>query len=125
MKRTITLAVGALSLAATSLIGFSSPAQADATGQKCASDVSLCLFEHDNYKGKVRSSFADDLCQNVPSYMNNKASSMTSGSNYWVRLYDKANCSGASGYYAAPKSKDKDLTNNGFDNKASSFKASI
>ena len=45
---------------------------------------------------------------------------MINSSDNRVRLYNKVNCAGSSGYAAKPKSEDKDFSNNGFDNKASS-----
>ncbi|MGP3977315.1 peptidase inhibitor family I36 protein [Streptomyces sp. 8N114] len=125
-KRTIVLAASALSLGASSLIGFSSTAQAEPQKiqSECVVDTRFCLFEHDDYDGDSWETSTENGCQNLRSphpNLDNKASSMANGSNDRVWLYDKAGCSGASGYSAKPKSDDEDLTNNGFDNKASSI----
>ncbi|MGP3977316.1 peptidase inhibitor family I36 protein [Streptomyces sp. 8N114] len=129
MKRSVALAVSALSLATSGLMGFSATAQADARGpiSQCVPDMKFCLFEHDNYKGNSWDAWTGRGCENIRSEgsyaLNNKASSMSNGSEDRVRMYNDTWCAGAAGYSARPDSDDKDLTNNGFDNKASSIKS--
>ncbi|MGI5350396.1 peptidase inhibitor family I36 protein [Streptomyces sp. CA-250714] len=122
MKRTITLTLSALSLAAASLVGFSPAAQAD-TGanlwERCRHNGKFCLYQHDDFDGNSLESGRDSGCANLR-LINNQGSSMINSSNNRVRLYNATNCAGSSGYAARPDSEDKDFTNNGFDNKASS-----
>ncbi|MGI5349082.1 peptidase inhibitor family I36 protein [Streptomyces sp. CA-250714] len=122
MKRTIALTLGALSLSAASLVAVTPGAQADARIDvpQCKFSAAFCLYEHDRFDGDYMQNPQDEGCDNVGRIMNNKGSSMINASNDRIRLYDKANCAGSSGYAAKPKSEDKDFTNNGFDNKATS-----
>ncbi|MGP3978185.1 peptidase inhibitor family I36 protein [Streptomyces sp. 8N114] len=120
------MGIGALSLGAASLIGLPSTAQATTqavTGDNCTSRY-LCLYEHDDFEGRGLAYVHDGLgCWNLSTDdFSNKASSMVNNTSYSVKMYDRANCAGASGYTAQSESEDKDLTNNGFDNKASSIK---
>jgi hypothetical protein len=135
MKRKVVGALGALSLGVASLIWAGATAQAQESeaaagndtrvqgGASCKS-MSICLYEHDDYKG-------DRLV--IPDYKNapslsalgfdNKASSIANLTKYGAHLYTKANYAGAT-YYSSPKNNglDSDLTNNNFDNKASSLR---
>ncbi|NUW35768.1 peptidase inhibitor family I36 protein [Nonomuraea sp. SMC257] len=123
MKRQTMRRAGVVALALTSLIGVGSTAQADAgrLASSCASD--FCLYEHDDYSGAEEEFVFGDYNVCVRSLsLNNKASSMRNPSGARVQFYDSANCSGAYGYAARPRSSDSDLTNNGFDNKTSSVK---
>ncbi|MGP3976525.1 peptidase inhibitor family I36 protein [Streptomyces sp. 8N114] len=124
MKRTVTLALGALSLSVASLVAFTPASQADTRIDvpQCKFSTEFCLYEHDDFDGDYLTTPQDEGCDNVGSLMNNKGSSMINQSRNRVRLYDKANCAGSSGYAAKPKSEDKDLTGNGFDNKATSMR---
>jgi len=117
MKRTVALAVSALSLAASGVLGFSTTAHAEACGIG-----DLCLYQHDNFKGVEYAKYDIDMCENIDSSFNNKASSMENRSGTRMRLYDKKNCSGSAGYSARPRSEDKTFRNNGFNDKASSAK---
>ncbi|MGP3938038.1 peptidase inhibitor family I36 protein [Nonomuraea sp. KM88] len=115
MKRTIALTIGALTLSAISVVGFGQAAQAAPCG------YNFCLFEHDNFRGLSWQTITEGNCENVAANMNNKASSMANLSNDRVWFYNKRNCVGPDGYQARQRSEDKDLTNNGFDNKTSSI----
>ncbi|MEV6150107.1 peptidase inhibitor family I36 protein [Nonomuraea sp. NPDC052129] len=122
MKRKTTLAISALLLSVTSLIGSNAPAHASSAAPDCAS---FCIYEHDKFNfwgGRWVMFFPDGSCRTVHSSRDNMASSMINGTNRRVKLYDRKNCAGAVGYTAKPHSKDKDFTNNGFDNKLSSIR---
>ncbi|MDF3142895.1 MULTISPECIES: peptidase inhibitor family I36 protein [unclassified Streptomyces] len=120
MNRPLALTVSALSvmsLCGIGLIGSASKAE--------AADFRLgfWLYEHDDFEAKDWGMlYPSTRCYNVPASMNNKASSMNNRTDYAVYFYDKKDCKGTAGYAAAPDSVDKDLTNNGFDNKTSSVK---
>ncbi|NUW44391.1 peptidase inhibitor family I36 protein [Nonomuraea rhodomycinica] len=123
MKRRTTLVITAMLIGATSLIGSNATAQASSTAFDCPS---FCLYEHDDFNmfrdGRHVLLWPHGPCYNVNSSMDNRASSMINDSGRHVRLYDRKNCAGPAGYTAKPHSADKDLTNNGFDNKPSSIK---
>ncbi|MGI5349084.1 peptidase inhibitor family I36 protein [Streptomyces sp. CA-250714] len=125
MKRTLAIGVGTLSLAVSSVIGFSSTAQAS-PGQHCTLRDYFCLYEHDDFNegasGTVRewSRVPDGRCKRTGSP--NWASSMINRSNRSVYMYDRDNCAGSHGYRARPDSHDADFTNNGWDNKTNSIK---
>ncbi|MBN6057661.1 peptidase inhibitor family I36 protein, partial [Nonomuraea sp. RK-328] len=123
MKRQTMRRAGVVALALTSLLGVGSTAQADAgrLASSCLSD--FCLYEHDDYSGAEEEIIFGGYGCVRSLDLNNKASSMRNPSGARVQFYDSANCAGASGYAARPRSSDSDLTNNGFDNKASSVKS--
>ncbi|MFI6904617.1 peptidase inhibitor family I36 protein [Nonomuraea sp. NPDC050394] len=136
MKRKIALAAGALSLGIMGFGTFASPAQAtpeatvevidnvSAAADRFPCDNNrVCLYEHDGFTGRpyIQITLAADGCGNLPSAYNNWASSIKNTYDRSVWLYDRANCSGSPGYTARAESQDKDLTNNGFDNKTSSL----
>ncbi|WP_187413047.1 peptidase inhibitor family I36 protein [Streptomyces sp. WAC01526] len=85
------------------------------------------LYRHDNYKGghcSLKKS-DKDLRNNdwigAKNACNNGASSMKNKTGHAVVLYDKKGYHGRT-YYAKAHSSDSDLTNNGFDNKASAVR---
>ncbi|MEU4227783.1 peptidase inhibitor family I36 protein [Nonomuraea sp. NPDC026600] len=122
MKRPTVRRAGVVALALTSLMGVGATAQADAQRVASSCGASFCLYEHDDYAGTEENFlFTSNGCANVGT-LNNKASSMRNPSAGRMQLYNSANCSGSYGYAAAPRSSDSDLTNNGFDNLASSVK---
>ncbi|GII96787.1 peptidase inhibitor family I36 protein [Sinosporangium siamense] len=126
MKHKIALAISTLSLSVTGVLGLGpvSPATAGAVAAEIC-DNNVCLYEDDNYSvlggGSVWLSLRPAICYTLTPQYNNWASSMRNGYDRSVWFYDRANCVGAVGYIAAPNSSDKDLTNNGFDNKTSSL----
>ncbi|MFD9949908.1 peptidase inhibitor family I36 protein [Nonomuraea sp. NPDC059023] len=143
VKRKAALIIGALSLGVAGFAGFGPAAQAadkppaqsveealvevvdtsDVSAQAACSNNRLCLYEHDNFAGRyyLQIELRAGICGNLPAEYNNWASSQknTNGRSVW--FYDRANCSGTHGYSARAESQDKDLTNNGFDNKTSSL----
>ncbi|MET7336750.1 peptidase inhibitor family I36 protein [Nonomuraea sp. NPDC005650] len=123
MERVTVRRAGVVALALATLVGTGSTAQADTTPAVSSCELGFCLYEHDKFKGKEEEfQFeAYNVCYKALR-VNNMASSMRNPSGARVQLYDSANCSGAYGYAASPHSSDGDLTNNGFDNKASSLK---
>jgi len=133
MKREVMGALGALSLGVASLVwsGASAQAQegdtatadgAQLRGASCVG-MSICLYEHDDYKGD-RLVIPD--YKNVPSLsalgFDNKASSIANLTKYGATLYTIASYSGATYYSNPTPGLDSDLTNNNFDNKASSLR---
>jgi hypothetical protein len=84
------------------------------------------LYEHDDYNGGVAGFTGSDSDLSNNSWaggpgriVNNNASSMKNNSDRDVVLYDvRGSCTGDA-YLARKHSVDSDLTNNGFDNKAS------
>ncbi|SEH01342.1 Peptidase inhibitor family I36 [Nonomuraea solani] len=122
MKRSMVRRAGVVALALTSLMAVGATAQADA--QRLSSCLgSFCLYEHDDFAGAEQEFlFTSNGCANVGSTLNNKASSMRNPSAGRMQLYTSANCAGSYGYAAAPRSVDGDLTNNGFDNQATSVR---
>ncbi|MFI7632932.1 peptidase inhibitor family I36 protein [Nonomuraea sp. NPDC049400] len=122
MKRKTTLAVAALLLSATSLIGSNATAHASSAASDCPA---FCIYEHDDFNfwgGRLVVFWPEGPCRNVHSSRNNMASSMINNTSRSVRLYDRKNCAGPVGYTAKRNSEDKDFTNNGFDNKLSSMR---
>jgi hypothetical protein len=103
------------------LVGAGTTAQADVGA--CPANR-FCLFEHDNYEGgrAVFGSTDRDLRNNLWSggsggSVHDGASSMINNTGHRVVLFANPGCTGRT-YNAAPESSDRDLTNNGFDNKA-------
>ncbi|GAA0933781.1 peptidase inhibitor family I36 protein [Nonomuraea longicatena] len=139
--RKIALAVGSLSLGVMGFAGLGSAAQAASTSpalpveevayerldvidplrDRCTDK--FCLYEHDEFTGgKITITLPPaGRCGNIPSAYRNWASSQKNEYDRSVWLYDALNCSGSPGYTARANSQDKDLTDNGFDNKASSL----
>ncbi|KUM79796.1 peptidase inhibitor family I36 protein [Streptomyces sp. ISL-22] len=113
MKRTIAVAVGALSLAASGVIGFSAVAQAE-SDQRDTRAGKFTLYEHDDFEGRQWSFYPDNNCWK-PS--GSWASSMKNGSDRWVWLYSGERCTGDAGYGARPHTTDDDLTDNDWDNR--------
>lgn len=134
MKRKVVGALGALSLGVASLMWSGTTAQAQESERATANDsqlqgascvgMSICLYEHDDYKGD-RLVIPD--WKNVPSLaakgFDNKASSIANLTKYDATLYTKASYSGATYVSNVDRGNglDSDLTNNNFDNKASSL----
>ncbi|MFJ8107573.1 peptidase inhibitor family I36 protein [Streptomyces sp. NPDC096132] len=101
------------------LIGSS--AGAEAAERACGG---FCLYVNDDFEGDFWGSGPEPAwgCHNVPAAYNNKASSMKNPFHAKVLFHDSKNCTGTAGYTAQPESQDKDLTNNGFDDKTSLIK---
>jgi hypothetical protein len=143
VKRKLALVIGALSLSTMGFAGLGPAAQADekppvgtveeaavtvhetgdvSTSAHCANNR-ICLYEHDWYNGPVylEVSLRQSICGNLPSAFNNWASSHKNTYNRSVWFYNRSSCAGSHGYSAAAETQDGDLTDNGFDNKASSL----
>lgn len=99
-------------------------ASAGHVGQTAAK---FTLYRHDDFKGghcsvtKTDKDLRNNDWIGAKNSCNNGASSMRNNTGHTVVLYDKKGCHGRT-YYAKPHSADSDLTNNGFDNKASCIK---
>ncbi|MBT2232211.1 peptidase inhibitor family I36 protein [Nonomuraea sp. NEAU-A123] len=106
-----------------------SPAEADTP----AATRYFCLYEHDDFKGgkwciteggykeqKKDPSLSNNYWAGTSRPVNNGTSSVKNGTNCLVWLYD-ANSYGGDSYYSDGRSEDSDVTNNHFDNKASSL----
>ncbi|MFE0153041.1 peptidase inhibitor family I36 protein [Nonomuraea sp. NPDC059007] len=143
MKRKAALVISALALGVVGFAGLGPAAQAtddpieptaseltvevidsraDAAG-RCANNR-LCLYEHDDFRGLALRIImpSPGVCGNLPPEYRNMASSQQNEYNRTIKFYAKTNCSGSSGYKALAESEDKDLTNNGFDNKTDSLR---
>ncbi|MET8863610.1 peptidase inhibitor family I36 protein [Nonomuraea sp. NPDC004580] len=117
MKRQIMRTAGVAALVLTGVLGISPSAQAD----RYACKYSLCVYEHDNFKGDMWAfTISGRECQTM-GRLSDRVSSMRNNVSR-VRFYNASNCAGSYGYTAQGWSEDADLTNNGFDNKASSMK---
>ncbi|PRX97384.1 peptidase inhibitor family I36 protein [Allonocardiopsis opalescens] len=112
MWRRLSVVVGVVALGFAGLVG---PASAD-----------FWVYEHDDQGGRSENFTGDDsnLFNNVwndsGGNVNDNISSMRNNENRGVTMYEHANYAGDD-YYARPNSEDDDLTNNGFDNIASSI----
>jgi hypothetical protein len=123
MKRKIALSLGLLALCSASTIGLASTASADGAGTQAR--YYFKVYQHDDYNGRQASFSGTDRELNnkywsgTTTVMNNGASSVRNDTRYNVGMWDKGgSCTGAS-YTAKKLSVDSDLSNNGFDNKAS------
>ncbi|MFB9474516.1 peptidase inhibitor family I36 protein [Nonomuraea salmonea] len=118
MKRQIMRTTGVAALVLTGVLGVSPSAQADIYACK----YSLCVYEHDNFKGDMWVfTISGNECQTT-GRLSDRVSSMRNPSGARVRFYNASGCAGSYGYTAQRWSEDADLSNNGFDNKASSIK---
>ncbi|MGH3620319.1 MAG: peptidase inhibitor family I36 protein [Sciscionella sp.] len=120
MRRKTALGVSVL-LSVMTLVALSPAAHAD--NGACPANR-FCLFEHDNYEGgrAVFHGTDRDLRNNFWSGgsrgpVHDGASSMINNTGRRVVLFANVGCSGRT-YNAKRESSDRDLTNNGFDNKA-------
>ncbi|MEV2277466.1 peptidase inhibitor family I36 protein [Nocardiopsis sp. NPDC049922] len=128
MKRKITTAGVMASIALAGVLGIAPAASAAAAPTVGAQASYLYIYEHDDYKGGYARFSGNDsnLSNNCWSgsgcrVVNDNASSMRNQTSRGVSMYKHSNYSGPS-YYAQPRSSDKDLTNNGFDNNISSIR---
>ncbi|MFD6095080.1 peptidase inhibitor family I36 protein [Nocardiopsis flavescens] len=126
-KRILATAGVLTSLALAGVFGTAATASAATVPLVEAQATYVYLYEHDDFKGgSFRTSGNDSNlsnncwsgsgCRNV----NDNASSMKNQKSSAASFYQDANYKGPS-YYAQANSSDKDLTNNGFDNKISSI----
>lgn len=128
MKRRATATAATASLVLAAVLGTAPTASAAGIPTVEAQAGYVRLYEHDDYKGGSASFSGSDanLANNCWSgggcrVVNDNASSMKNETPNDVSMYADANYKGPS-YYAQPKSSDKDLTNNGFDNRISSIR---
>ncbi|HWM36492.1 MAG TPA: peptidase inhibitor family I36 protein [Streptomyces sp.] len=131
MKRAIAAAVGIAALCVGGVLA--APAATAATNDGAvASDASaaaakLYVYRHDSYKGgyygfaKSDRDFRNNTWTGAANSVHNGASSMKNKTSRAAVMYDGPGYTGRT-YYAKPRSSDSDLTNNGFDNRASSLK---
>ncbi|MFG3253756.1 peptidase inhibitor family I36 protein [Streptomyces sp. NPDC048172] len=128
MKRKIAGLLGAFSLGAVAVLGAGSTAQAQEADVEAKRLACLgwyfCLYQHDDFRGaNVRVSY-DTKIKNLASSeyrFDNAGSSMSNNTAVSVTLYRYKGYAGTR-YVAKKQSEDKDFTNNGFDNKASSLR---
>ncbi|MCG5219170.1 peptidase inhibitor family I36 protein [Streptosporangium soli] len=93
----------------------------------------FCLYEHDDFKGgkwcmkegatsrQIRdSNLSNNYWKGTSRPVNNGTSSVKNGTNCLVWLYNAYSYRGDE-YYSDGRSEDSDVTNNSFDNKASSL----
>ncbi|MEO3887432.1 peptidase inhibitor family I36 protein [Nonomuraea sp. B5E05] len=127
MKKVV---IGSL-LAAVAVVGAPGVAAVQADSRTSSAAGSICLYEHDNYKGgracfsKSDSNLANNRWSSTYRSVYNGASSMRNNTGYRVHLWSGRFYSGTS-YTAQPYSYDADLTKNSgnpsFDNNAESLK---
>ena len=130
MHRRFTAFLGALALGAFTLAASSQPAFADDRSERSAAwAYHFMVYQHDDFKGGYDGFKATDrnLANNrwldATGSPNNGISSVNNNTNYHVYMYADAakvgsnKCTGGR-YISAPNSEDRDLTNNGFDNRA-------
>ncbi|MEU6112966.1 peptidase inhibitor family I36 protein [Streptomyces sp. NPDC047117] len=134
MKRKTATAIGIAALCAGGLLTPAATAVAAvptaptaATAPAPLAAAKFTLYRHDDFKGGHCSVTKSDkdLRNNdwigAKNSCNNGASSMKNKTGHEVVLYDGKGYTGRT-YYAKPHSEDRDLTNNGFDNKASAIR---
>jgi Peptidase inhibitor family I36 len=131
MQRRFGVAVGAVAIGFAGVFGLGPSAAAETANTSAGGG--LYVYEHDNFKGGsafFRTSdpnLSNNSWRGTPGrIINNNISSMKNTSNHDVVMYDIAasrpgSCHGRA-YLAKAHSEDKDLTNNGFDNRASCIK---
>ncbi|MGP3978286.1 peptidase inhibitor family I36 protein [Streptomyces sp. 8N114] len=116
MKRTLAISASVLTLSTVGLIGLSPTAQADSRAS-CGANR-FCLyegydFERGVYRHKPRPGSWYQV--NLPSSINDQATSMVNNTKYGVHMKVDRDCFGDA-YYAAAKSSDKDLAHNSGNN---------
>lgn len=127
-KRLFATAAMVAAVAVAGVLGTAPTASAASIPMVEAQATYIYLYEHDDYKGgSWRTSGSDrNLAGNCWSgsgcrSVNDNASSMKNQKSSDASFYEHAEYQGAS-YYAQKNSSDKDLTDNGFDNKISSIR---
>ncbi len=127
-KRLFAAAATVAAVAVAGVLGTAATASAASVPLVEAQATYIYLYEHDDYKGgSWRTSGSDrNLSGNCWSgsgcrIVNDNASSMKNQKSSDASFHEHAEYKGPS-YYAQRNSSDKDLTNNGFDNKISSIR---
>lgn len=128
-KRMIATAGVVSAIAMAGVLGTAPTASAASIPTVEAQATYVYLYEHDNFGGgSFRTTSSDsNLTNNCWSTgggcrsVNDNASSMKNQKASAASYYRDASYAGPS-YYAQPKSSDKDLTDNGFDNRISSIR---
>ncbi|MEV0143677.1 MULTISPECIES: peptidase inhibitor family I36 protein [unclassified Nonomuraea] len=131
MRKPVSVAL--LAFLTLAILPGASPAQADDPAADPAAAGYFCLYEHDDFKGgkwcikaapykawKKDHNLSNNYWQGTSRTINNGASSMKNGTLCAVWLYDAYSYGGYT-YYGQGRSEDSDLTNNHFDNRASSL----
>jgi peptidase inhibitor family I36 len=133
VRKLISFPLVATAAVALGLLGSVSSASADGgMPVGTAKAASFTIWEHDDYEGGG-ASWTSDVA-NLANWcwggggacriIDNNASSMSNGTGSCVVMYANANYSGVP-YTALPHSSDSDLTNNHFDNTASSINMNV
>ncbi|QUH01926.1 peptidase inhibitor family I36 protein [Saccharopolyspora erythraea] len=124
-RRTISL-LGMAALTGAAMAGFA-PVAAAADDAAEAQAGKFWVYQHDDYKGgwygfsNTDWTFTNNYWTNAGNSVNDGASSMKNETSREVVMYEHKGYAGRT-YYAKPYSVDSDLTNNGFDNMASSLR---
>lgn len=120
--------VGTLTLGLVGTLGVGPSAASAETADMSAQSGVFYVYEHDDFNGssaRFTSSDTDlrnNSWQGEPGrILNNNISSVKNQTDRDIVLYDNVGCTGDA-YLSRKHSEDKDLTNNGFDNKASCIK---
>jgi peptidase inhibitor family I36 len=112
------LAAVALLLAPVAVVAVATPASASVD---CPAH-SFCLYPTSDYRGNQFVASSSEGCRNLPVWINNDANAMRNYSDRTIVLWDFPGCRGDVTYTVQPLSYDSNFRNNGFTNKASSFK---
>lgn len=126
MQRRFGVTIGAVALGFASVLAAGPAVASAGTAASESQAGTFYVYEHDDFTGssaKFTSSDSDlsnNSWQGEPGrILNNNISSVKNQTDRDIVLYDSAgNCAGDA-YLSRKHSEDKDLTNNGFDNKAS------
>ncbi|SCK13330.1 peptidase inhibitor family I36 protein [Streptomyces sp. WMMB 322] len=131
MKRAIATAVGIAALCAGGVLAaptaVAAPGDSAVASEASVNAAKLHIYRHDDYKGgyhgfaKSDRDFTNNLWTGAANSVNNGASSMRNKTSRAAVLYDGRGFTGRT-YYAKKHSSDSDLSNNGFDNRASSLR---
>ncbi|MGP3991578.1 peptidase inhibitor family I36 protein [Streptomyces sp. 3N207] len=121
MKRTLAISASVLTLSTAGLVGLSPTAQAADSKARCGANQ-ICLYEGYNFERGVYRHTHDSSSWpdvNLPSSINNKATSMVNNTEYTVTLAPDRGCRGdvLDKYEAKPKSRDGNLRENSGPNK--------
>jgi hypothetical protein len=110
------IAAAALVLPTLAGVTAASPARADCTAN------TFCLYPTSGYQGQQYGFRAGPGCWNLNSPINNDANAMRNYIDATIIMWDFPGCSGSLTYTAQPLSYDSNFNNNGFTDKASSYK---
>ncbi|MEV6846956.1 peptidase inhibitor family I36 protein [Actinoplanes sp. NPDC051411] len=112
------LAAAALVLAPMAGVAVATPASA---ADDCPAH-SFCLYPTSDYRDPQFVASSSEGCRNLHGLIDNNANAMRNYTDRTIILWDFPGCTGDLTYTARPESYDNNFHNNGFTDKASSFK---